>query len=69
MGDWRWAAGDGRLFLASGIGPSGEGDDTILAFDRRGRIADARLVGDADLSPLDLTVAPNGHLAADDGNS
>jgi DNA-binding beta-propeller fold protein YncE len=24
---------DGRLFLASGIGPSGEGNNTILAFD------------------------------------
>jgi DNA-binding beta-propeller fold protein YncE len=56
------AAGDGRLFLASGIGPSGEGDDTIVALDREGRVAAPRLVGDPDLSPLDLTLTENGHI-------
>jgi hypothetical protein len=55
-------ARDGRLFLASGIGPSGEGDDTIVAFDRRGAPQAARLVADPELSPLDMALAENGHL-------
>jgi DNA-binding beta-propeller fold protein YncE len=29
-------ARDGRLYLASGIGPSGEGDNAIVVFDRKG---------------------------------
>jgi hypothetical protein len=36
----------GRLFLASGIGPAGEGDDTILSFS----------------PALDLAIAPNGNI-------
>ncbi len=55
-------AGDGRLYLASGIGPSGEGDNTIVAFDGEGVLRPRRLVTDPELSPLDLTVAPNGHI-------
>src|SRR5579862_5389685 len=51
---------DGRLFLASGIGPNGEGDDTILAFAANGGTQPIRLVADPDLSPLDLAIAPNG---------
>ncbi|HUN42581.1 MAG TPA: hypothetical protein VMU81_19990 [Acetobacteraceae bacterium] len=53
----------GRLFLASGIGPNGEGDDTILAFTATDRIQPSKLVAhDPDLSPLDLIVAPNGNV-------
>lgn len=53
---------DGRLFLASGIGPNGEGDDAIVAFAPRGAIQAFRLVTDPELSPLDLAIAPNGGL-------
>ena len=53
----------GRLFLASGIGPSGEGDNAILAFDAADRARPKRLVAnDPELSPLDLIVAPNGNV-------
>jgi hypothetical protein len=55
-------AGDGRLYLASGIGPSGDGDNTIVAFDRQGMMRPRRLVTDAELSPLDLTIAPSGNI-------
>jgi hypothetical protein len=53
---------DGSLYLASGIGPSGEGDNTILAFDPDAPTQPRRLVTDPELSPLDLTLAPNGHV-------
>jgi DNA-binding beta-propeller fold protein YncE len=53
---------DGQLYLSSGIGPSGEGDNTVKIFDRDGRLHNARLVSDAELSPLDLTIAPGGNL-------
>jgi DNA-binding beta-propeller fold protein YncE len=52
---------DGRLFLASGIGPSGEGDNSIFVFAPNER-EPSRLVTDAALSPLDLAIAPNGHV-------
>ena len=52
----------GRLYLSSGIGPSGEGDNTITVFDRDGRVRNPRLVDDPELSPLDLSIAPGGHL-------
>jgi hypothetical protein len=55
-------APDGRLYLASGIGPSGDGDDTIVVFDRDGALRTPPLVTDPELSPLDLTLAPNGHI-------
>jgi DNA-binding beta-propeller fold protein YncE len=55
-------AADGRLYLASGVGPSGEGDNTIVAFARDGALSARRLVTDPELSPLDLTLAPNGHV-------
>src|SRR6202044_3575267 len=42
---------DGRLFLASGIGPNGEGDDTIVAIAPGGRTLSPRFVRDPDLSP------------------
>lgn len=53
---------DGRLFLASGIGPNGEGDDAILAFAPSGGTQPSRLVTDPQLSPLDLAIAPNGNI-------
>ena len=54
---------DGRLFLASGIGPHGEGDNSILAFTAADRTQAVPLVADdPELSPLDLTMAPNGHI-------
>jgi DNA-binding beta-propeller fold protein YncE len=53
---------DGTLFLASGIGPDGKGDNTILAFDSERRIIPSWKVVDAELSPLDLAIAPNGNV-------
>jgi DNA-binding beta-propeller fold protein YncE len=53
---------DGELYLASGIGPAGEGDNTIAVFDRERVLRTPRLVDDEELSPLDLAVAPNGHV-------
>ncbi len=52
----------GQLYLSSGIGPSGEGDNTITTFGRDGRVRNSRLVSDPELSPLDLAVAPGGNL-------
>jgi DNA-binding beta-propeller fold protein YncE len=54
--------GGGQLYLSSGIGPSGEGDNTVAVFDRDGRLRDRRLVSDPELSPLDLVIAPGGSL-------
>jgi DNA-binding beta-propeller fold protein YncE len=53
---------NGELYLSSGIGPSGEGDNTIAVFDRQGRLVTPRLVIDPELSPLDLAIAPGGSL-------
>jgi DNA-binding beta-propeller fold protein YncE len=53
---------DGELFLASGVGPSGKGDNTIAVFDHRGALRTPRLVDDPELSPFDLAVAPNGNV-------
>jgi DNA-binding beta-propeller fold protein YncE len=52
----------GRLYLSSGVGPSGEGDNTIVVFDRSGALLTPRLVTDPKLSPLDLKLAPNGNI-------
>jgi hypothetical protein len=57
-------SGDGALFLSSGIGPNVEGDNTIVAFARGQKLQPSRLVSDPELSPLDLAVAPNGHIVA-----
>ena len=54
--------GGGQLYLSSGIGPSGEGDNTIAVFDRDGRLRNRRLVSDPELSPLDLVIGPGGNL-------
>jgi hypothetical protein len=53
---------DGRLFLASGIGPDGQGDDTILSFAPGKLLQPSRLVADPELSPLDLAIAPEGNI-------
>jgi DNA-binding beta-propeller fold protein YncE len=52
----------GQLYLSSGIGPSGEGDNTVTVFDRDGRLRNAQLISDPQLSPLDLTIAPGGNI-------
>ncbi len=52
----------GELYLASGIGPSGEGENTIAVFEKTGARRTPRLVDDPELSPLDLVVAPNGNI-------
>jgi len=53
---------DGTLYLASGIGPAGEGDNTILAFDPARTIRPNWKVEDPELSLLDLAIAPNGNV-------
>jgi hypothetical protein len=54
---------DGQLFLASGIGPDGQGDNTVLSFTPADTpVQLAPLVADPDLSPLDLAIAPNGNI-------
>ncbi len=55
-------APDGRLFLSSGIGPTGEGKRTIAAFSAEHTPLTLRLVDDPDLGPLDLLLAPSGDL-------
>jgi DNA-binding beta-propeller fold protein YncE len=52
---------EGKLFLSSGAGPDGKGDNTIVAFSGD-RTRSVRLVEDPELSPLDLIVAPNGNV-------
>ena len=53
---------DGRFYLSSGIGPGGEGENTIAVFSQDGDPIEARLVEDPEFSPLDMTVAPSGNL-------
>lgn len=53
---------DGHLFLASGIGPNGEGDNTIAAFSWSDTIRRFPLVNDPELSPLDLLLGLNGNI-------
>jgi len=53
---------DGRLFLASGIGPDGHGDNAVVVFSRGTPTKHSRLVADPELSPLDLAIAPNGNI-------
>jgi len=53
---------DGNLYLASGIGPSGEGDNTIFVFAPDTPAQPRPLVTDPELSPLDLTLTPNGQI-------
>lgn len=53
---------DGRFFLASGIGPNGIGDNSVLVFNPSERSHPIRLVSDPELSPLDLAIAPDGNI-------
>ena len=53
---------EGRLFLASGIGPGGQGDNTIMSFGPGTLREPSRLVVDPEMSPLDLAIAPNGNI-------
>ena len=55
---------DGRLFLASGIGPDRQGDNIVLAFSPGTSMQPSRFVTDPELSPLDLAIAPNGNIVA-----
>jgi len=55
-------ARDGRLFLASGIGPNGEGENAIIAFAPDERVRLRWRVSDPQLSPLDLTIGPSGNI-------
>jgi len=52
----------GQLFLASGIGPNAQGDNTVVTFSPGRPMPPSRLVADAELSPLDLAIAPNGNI-------
>ena len=53
---------DGESYLASGIGPSGAGENTIAVFGPDRALRTPRLVDDPELSPLDLTIAPDGNI-------
>ena len=53
---------DNRLYLSSGVAPSGQGDNTIVVFDLSGTLRTAGLVTDPEPSPLDLKLAPNGNI-------
>jgi DNA-binding beta-propeller fold protein YncE len=53
---------DGRFFLASGIGPNGVGDNAVVAFSPGELMRPIPIVSDPELSPLDLTIAPNGNI-------
>jgi hypothetical protein len=53
---------DGRLFFASGIGPDGRGDNTIVVFTPGTPKQPVPLVLDPEMSPLDLAIAPNGNI-------
>jgi DNA-binding beta-propeller fold protein YncE len=53
---------DRSLYLASGIGPSGDGDNAIVVFDLDSPGEPHPLVTDCQLSPLDMTLAPNGNI-------
>jgi hypothetical protein len=52
---------DGRLLLASGIGPNSEGATAIVAFAPSESAQPSRLASDPELSPLDLAIAPRGN--------
>ena len=51
---------DGRLYLSSGVGPSGEGDNTIVVFDRYGALLTPRLVTEGAGDPH-RTARPHPH--------
>lgn len=59
---------DGKLFVASGTRPNGEGDNTIIAFAACGCLLPGWRVEDPNLSPLDLAIAPNGNILVSSEN-
>lgn len=44
--------------------PLGGGDNAVVVFDGEGTLSPRRVVTDPELSPLDLTIAPNGNIVA-----
>lgn len=50
------------VYLASGIDPDGEGQNTIVVFDPDAPMHARPVVTDPDLSPLDLILTPGGHI-------
>ena len=53
------ASASGAMYVASGTHPTtGEGQNTILRFDRNGRLDESFKVNDPGLSPLDIEVSP-----------
>ena len=53
---------DGRVILASGIGPHGEGDNSIAVFNWKGAALRSPLIDDPELSPLDVLRSLNGTI-------
>jgi hypothetical protein len=53
---------DRTLFLGSGIGAQGEGDNAIVSFAPARNMRPSALVRDPELSPPDLAIAPNGNV-------
>ena len=53
---------DGRVILASGIVPGGEGDNSISVLSWKGRFVRSSLIADPKLSPLDVLRSPNGTI-------
>ena len=53
---------DGRVILASGVGPRGEGDNSIAVFDWKGTLLRSLLIDDPELSPLDVLRSLNGTI-------
>ncbi|WP_341314567.1 hypothetical protein WN982_04420 [Paraburkholderia sp. IMGN_8] len=55
-------ADDGGLFLASGVGPDGRGENAILQFTLSGVLRNSTFAADDTMSPLDLAIAPGGNV-------
>ena len=53
---------DGRVILASGIGPHREGDNSIAVFNWKGAVLRSPLIDDPELSPLDVLRSLNGTI-------
>jgi hypothetical protein len=55
-------ADDGALFLASGVGPDGRGENAILRFTSSGTLGNGTFAVDDAMSPLDLAIAAGGNV-------
>ncbi|WP_124897743.1 hypothetical protein [Burkholderia sp. Bp9017] len=55
-------ASDGALFLASGVGPDGRGENAILRFAPGSMRQIGAFAADDTMSPLDLAIAPQGNI-------